>query len=303
MTRQAEFRAGDRVFFARPWRPLVMGVLNAGPDSFSDPGPRDLHRIVEQGLRLYEDGADLIDVGGESGRTDRPPVPVEVEIERVEPVVRELARHGVPVSIDTWRAPVAKAALAAGAVMVNDMSALSDPEMLPLCARSNAALVLCHTTVPPKQELPYDGPREDVTAEVLGTLAAMRDRANEAGIANDRLLLDPGLDVGKTPYQSVRILRQLARLHELGCPVLLACSRKDFIGALCNRRPSERLGGTLAAVLRAVEAGVQVVRVHDVAQTLDFLRVWAAVVGGEPVDPDLRLEPHLRRESGPVVVA
>ncbi len=300
-TRQAEFRVGDTLLAAPPGQPLLMGILNAGPDSFSDPGRRSLDELVRRGLSLVEQGAAIVDVGGESGRTDRPPVPVEVEIERVVPVIRRLAEEGVLVSIDTWRSPVARAALEAGARLVNDMTALSDPRLLELCAQTGASLVLCHTRAAPKSAGPR-GDGADVLPDVIGLLAELRDRATAAGIAPDRLLLDPGIDVAKTPYQSVRILRQLERLHALGCALLVACSRKDFIGAICGRPPAERLGGTLAAVARAADAGAQLVRVHDVAQVRDFLAVRAALSGAAAVAPDLVLAEELRRQAPPEAV-
>jgi dihydropteroate synthase len=275
--------------------PVLMGIVNATPDSFSDAQrPKTLAELAERGRRLVADGAELIDVGGESGRTDRRAVAVEEEIARVVPLVERLAGEGITVSVDTWRAPVARAALAAGAEMVNDMSGLSDPELAGACAAAGAALVVTHTRNPPKQAgLPaYD----DVVADVVRFLAERCDEARRRGVADDRLVLDPGLDMAKTPAQTVAVLRRLAEVRALGCPLLLALSRKDFIGAITGRRPAGRLAGTLAAVGFAVERGGAILRVHDVAAARDFLAVSAALRGESELPSGLRLAEELRRE-------
>jgi dihydropteroate synthase len=275
-----------------PGRQLLMGIVNVSPDSFSDPGERDLEGLVELARRGTRAGAELIDVGGESGRTDREPVPVEKEIERVAPLVERLAAEGIAVSVDTWRAPVARAALAAGAVMINDVSGLFDPGVADACAETGAALVLTHTRVPPKQK-GFPG-YDDVVGDVAKLL---RERAGEArgrGVEDDQLVLDPGIDLAKTPAESIEVLRRLPELRELSRPLLLAVSRKDFVGALTERLPAERLAGTLAAVGAAADGGGAILRVHDVAEAADFLRVRAALNGHGGPAPQLRED--LRRE-------
>jgi dihydropteroate synthase len=272
----------------------LMGIVNATPDSFSDrQGAKGLDELVELAHRLVADGASIIDVGGESGRTDRAAVPVEKEIARVAPLVERLAGDGLTVSVDTWRAPVARAALAAGATMINDVSALSDPGVADACAAADAALVVTHTRVPPKVKgFPE---YEDVVADVVELLSARAAAAEARGVDRARLVFDPGIDLGKTPAQSVEVLRRLPELSALGGPLLLAVSRKDFVGALTGRAPAARDPGTLAAVDRAVAGGADILRVHDVAGVRDYLEVRAAL-DGRPPDAGLALAEHLRRE-------
>jgi dihydropteroate synthase len=274
--------------------PVLMGIVNAGPDSFSDPGARGLDELVRVAHGMAEAGAALIDVGGESGRTDREPVPEDEEIQRVAPLVERLAADGLSVSVDTWRAPVARAALAAGAEMINDVSGLTDPGVAEACAETGAALVITHTRLPPKVKgFPeYD----DVVADVAELLRERCAQARELGVEEDRLVLDPGIDLAKTPAESVEVLRRLPELAALGRPLLVAVSRKDFVGALTERAPSGRLPGTLAAVGAAADGGAKILRVHDVAAAADYLRVHRALDGGGPVDPGLRLSDELRRE-------
>jgi dihydropteroate synthase len=287
-------RLRERRLELAPGRALLMGVVNASPDSFSDPGRRVLDGLVEQARAQVAAGAELIDVGGESGRTDREAVSEEAEIERVVPLVERLAVEGVAVSVDTWRAPVARAALAAGAAMINDVSGLTDTEVAEACAEAGAALVITHTRLPPKRKGFPD--YADVVGDVAGLL---RDRIAEArrrGVQDEQLVLDPGIDLAKTPAESVEVLRRLPELRELGRPLLLALSRKDFVGALTDRPPSGRLAGTLAAVGAAVEGGAAILRVHDVDEAADYLRVRAALTGDREVPSELRLDPSLRRE-------
>jgi dihydropteroate synthase len=275
-------------------RPVIMGIVNATPDSFSDrQGQKDLDELAERGLRLVDDGAAIVDVGGESGRTDTEAVPVEVEIERVVPLVERLVAGGVLVSVDTWRGPVAEAALAAGAHMINDVSGLSDGSVAAACAQAGAALVITHTTAPPKTKVYPD--YDDVVASVREFLERRAAAARGAGVGEERIVLDPGIDIAKSPAQSVELIRRLPELAELGPPLLLAVSRKDFIGALTERPPSARDPGTLAAVGAAADGGAKIVRVHDVAGTRDFLRVHDALRHG--ADDDLALAPELRREA------
>jgi dihydropteroate synthase len=281
-----------------------MGIVNATPDSFSDAGETpDLETRAARGLRMLEEGAGVIDVGGESGVTNRPPVDPGEEIERVAPLVGRLAQRGAVVSVDTYKPAVAQAAIDAGAAIVNDPSGLIDPDVARVCATTGAALVVTHTRARPKQKLVrpvYD----DVVDDVKRLLTERLDAARAAGVPDDRLLVCPGPDLGKDPAQTIDLLRRLDELHELGLPVLLAVSRKDFVGALTSRPPRERLAGTLAAVAHGVDRGAHVLRVHDVAATVDFLAVWSALRGAVEVPEDLRLSDHLRRapaaqEDGP----
>jgi dihydropteroate synthase len=272
-----------------PGHPLVMGVVNAGPDSFSD--AIRLHSLdaqVEHGLRLVEQGADIVDVGGESGVTYTGVTGEEVERDRIVPLVRRLAAAGVTVSVDTFKPSVAHAALAAGAQIVNDVSGLRDARLADEAAAAGAALVVMHTRAAPKREsfADYGG---DVAGDVLAFLTERCALARERGVANDALIVDPGPDFAKRPADSVAVVRSLPRLHELRRPVLLAVSRKYFLGAITGRGPTDRLGATLAAVGHGVDAGAAIVRVHDVAATVDYLRTKRVLSGREDVpehDPD-----------------
>jgi dihydropteroate synthase len=272
---------------------LLMGVVNATPDSFSDPQrAKSLEQLVTRAHRLAADGAALIDVGGESGRTDRQPVSVEEETARVVPLIERLAADGLAVSVDTWREPVARAALEAGARMVNDVSGLSDPAMAGACAAAGASLVITHTRVAPKVKgFPH---YDDVVADVREFLVERAALALERGMSDAALLFDPGLDLGKRPAESIELLRRLPELAELNRPLLVAVSRKDFIGALTERPPAERDAGTLAAVGVAAEGGAAILRVHDVAAARDYLLVRAALRDGE--NAGLQLSHELRRE-------
>jgi dihydropteroate synthase len=290
----ARLALGDGVLEVRAGQPAVMGIVNASPDSFSDAGERSLQALVERAAAMVEEGAALIDVGGESGRTDTEPVPAAVEIERVAPLVERLAQRGIAVSIDSWKVDVAAAALRCGAVLVNDTSGLRDPAMADLCAEAGAALVVTHTGAPPKvKSFPDYG---DVVAEVRAFLEERVAAAVERGVPPERIAVDPGVDLGKRPAESVELLRRLDELGSLGRPLLLAVSRKDFIGALLERRPRERLAGTLAAVGEGIDRAPAILRVHDVGEVSDFLRVRAALRGDAEVPPDLALPEPLRRE-------
>jgi len=277
-------------------RPLLMGIVNASPDSFSDAGAHpDLDARVELARALVAQGADLLDVGGESAATRRAPVEAAVEIERVAPLIeRIVAELGVVVSVDTYKPAVAEAAIAAGAAIVNDVSALRDPELAAVCARTGAGLVLMHTRAAPKQRLQDPELYADIVADVRALLAERMDVARAQGVRDEQIVLDPGPDFAKTPAQTIAVMRRFAELHDLGRPLLLAASRKDFVGALIGREPRERLAGTLAATGFGVDAGAHILRVHDVAQTADFLRVRAALRGEVEVDSGLALDEALR---------
>ncbi len=278
-------------------RPWLMGIVNASPDSFSDAGEYvDLDARVQRARELIAQGADLVDVGGESAITRRLPVEVDVEIARVVPLVRRLVTElGAVVSVDTYKPAVAAAAIAAGACVVNDVSGLRDPELADVCATTGAALVLMHTRAAPKQrlqDLTLYG--DDVFADVRAFLAERMEVARSRGVRDEQILLDPGPDFAKTPAQTIAVLRRLEELHELGRPLLLAVSRKDFVGALTGRGPRERLPGTLAAIGYGVDAGAHVLRVHDVLQAAEFLRVQGALRGEVEVDDGLMLDESLR---------
>jgi dihydropteroate synthase len=277
-------------------RPWLMGIVNASPDSFSDAGAYpDLGARVERARELLAAGADIIDVGGESGITLRALVEVAEEIARVVPLVERVAGElGALVSVDTYKPAVAEAAIAAGAAVVNDVSGLRDPELAAVCARTGAALVLMHTRAAPKQRLQDPGLYDDIVADVLEFLAERMAVALGQGMREEQLILDPGPDFAKTPAQTIALLRRLEELHALGRPLLLAVSRKDFVGALTGRGPRERLAGTLAALGHGVDAGAHVLRVHDVAQAADFLAVRAALRGDVEVDPGLALDDAIR---------
>jgi dihydropteroate synthase len=270
-----------------------MGIVNATPDSFSDrQGPKDPDELAERGLALVEQGAAIVDVGGESGRTDTDAVSVEVESGRVVPVIERLAA-GALVSVDTWRGPVARAALDAGAHMINDVSGLSDESVAAACAEAGAALVITHTLAPPKTKVFPD--YDDLVTSVRDFLEERIEAARAVGLDEERIVLDPGIDIAKSPAESIELIRRLPELAELGHPLLLAVSRKDFVGALTERPPAARDAGTLAAVGAAVDAGAHIVRVHDVAGAVDFLRVHEALRDG--ADSELTLAAELRREA------
>jgi dihydropteroate synthase len=220
-------------------------------------------------------------VGGESGRTDRAAVSEDDEIARVLPLVEALAADGVAVSVDTWKPRVAQAVVDAGAAMLNDVSGLHAPELASIAAASGAALVLMHTRAAPKtEEFPgYD----DVAADVESMLRELVERARGLGVPDEQLVIDPGPDFAKTPAETVAVLRRLDALGALGRPLLLAVSRKYFVGAITGRRPLERIGGTLAAVAHGLDHGAGILRVHDVAAVADFLRVRAVLRGDQEV--------------------
>jgi dihydropteroate synthase len=287
-------RLRDTVLEFARGRPLIMGIMNATPDSFSDgSGPRAVTELVERANALVRSGAAIVDVGGESGRTDTEAISCEEEIERVVPLVGRLVADGLLVSVDTWRAEPARAALEAGAAMINDVSGLSDPVIAELCTAAGAGLVITHTRVAPKTKAfpAYD----DVVADVLDLLRERSGVALEAGMVDEQLLLDPGFDLAKTPAESVELLRRVRELEVLGRPLLLALSRKDFVGALTGRLPAGRDAGTLGALEPALDLPGAVVRMHDVAGAVDFLRVRGAV-RGQLDPPDGPLEDSLRRE-------
>ena len=257
-------------------RPLICGVLNVTPDSFSDGGNlASSEAAVEKGLSLEAEGADILDVGGESTRPGSAGVSADEESNRTIPVIRELARRcGLPLSIDTSKAKVAVAALEAGAVIVNDVSALGDADMASVVAERGAALVMMHMRGEPMAM--QDDPRyEDCVDEIYRWLEMRLSAAVDSGIAPERIVLDPGIGFGKRLVDNTELIRRIGEFHSLGRPLMLGASRKSFIGALTGEEdPDRRLEGSLAAVARGAEAGVQILRVHDVAATKRFLDTW-----------------------------
>jgi dihydropteroate synthase len=274
-----DLRVGDRVL-PTATRCLVMGVVNVTPDSFSDGGRYlDPEAAVAHGLALAAEGADLLDVGGESTQPGAGDVTEAVELERVLPVVEGLAAAaGVPVSIDTRKAAVAAAALAAGAVMVNDVSAgRHDPELLAVAAEAKVPLVLMHMRGTPATM--QDDPRyDDVVAEVEAFLDERCRAAEAAGVEHDALVVDPGIGFGKRDQDNYALLDHLARLTRLGHPVLVGTSRKGFIGRALGAPVDDRLEGTAATVVWAVERGARIVRVHDVAPMVRAVRMTEAML-------------------------
>ncbi len=261
--------------------PALMGIVNVTPDSFSD-GGRFFHvqAAVDHGLRLVDRGADLLDVGGESTRPYSQPVDVEEELRRVMPVVKELCRRtDVPISIDTSKARVAREALDVGAEIVNDVTGLAgDPEMISAVAESGAGACAMHMQGRP-QTMQDDPTYRDVVAEVLDFLRARRDDLERAGIGRARIVLDPGIGFGKTTEHNLRLLRAAGWLHALGCPILVGHSRKGFIGKVLGDRAADPLAGTIGVALALAGAGVQILRVHDVAAVRQALRLFQAAGG------------------------
>lgn len=268
-----------RMFAGLPLdRPRLMGVVNVTPDSFSDGGETlDPDAAIARGLAMLDEGADIVDVGGESTRPGSSPVPVEDECDRVIPVVRALHRAGAIVSIDTRRPAVMRAAVASGARIVNDITALGSVEALALVVEAEVSVVLMHMQGEPAtmQLAPHYG---DAAAEVSGWLGARAAACVAAGIPPQRIAVDPGIGFGKTLAHNLAILRSLGRYRALPYALLLGVSRKRFIAALDrDLPPRQRLAGSLAAVIACVEAGADIMRVHDVAETRQALAVWRAL--------------------------
>ncbi len=282
--------ARNRSRKANPWppeagfdldRPLVMGIVNATPNSFSDAGEAfACEDAVARGLKMVGEGANIIDVGGESTRPGAAPVSIEEEIRRTQRVVARLVDAGAVVSIDTRHAAVMRGALEAGATIINDVAALREPGSLDVAAASNAAIVLMHMQGTPgtMQVAPSYG---DAPRDVVSALRARVAACEAAGIERDRLALDPGIGFGKTVDHNLQILNRLDLYEDLGLPVLLGVSRKSFIGHLTHEPDAKnRLPGSIAAALWGVSRGVHILRVHDVAATVQALAVWRAIDAG-----------------------
>lgn len=259
---------------------FVMGILNVTPDSFSGDGlAGDVTKAVDYGLRLVEEGADLLDVGGESTRPGAEPVPLEQEINRVVPVIqRLLERAAVPISVDTRKSRVAREAVEAGATLINDISGLSaDPEIAVVAAETGVGLSLMHIQGTP-QTMQQDPTYGDVVQEILEFLEDSKRRAMRAGVAETQIVIDPGIGFGKTVDHNLEILRRLSEFRALGSPILIGTSRKSFIGKVLNLPVNERLEGTAATVALAISQGADIVRVHDVRVMSRVTRMCDAIV-------------------------
>ncbi|HEX6963375.1 MAG TPA: dihydropteroate synthase [Lacipirellula sp.] len=268
-----------------PRRPLLMGIVNVTPDSFSDGGRfLDSQAAIDQALRLVADGANILDIGGESTRPYSEPVSAEDELRRVMPVIEGLAQRAlVPISIDTSKATVAQAALSAGAEIINDVTALTgDPEMIPLAIRTGAGVCAMHMLGTPQTM--QDDPRyDDVVEEVYRYLAQRRDALLAAGIERSRICLDPGVGFGKTHEHNITLMAHCGRFHGLGCPMLIGHSRKGFLGKILGDKEADRDVATVGAGLAAAAQGVQILRVHNVAAVRLALLAFEACGGIEPI--------------------
>ncbi len=260
--------------------PLVMGILNVTPDSFYDGGRHfNVAQALERGRQMTADGADIIDVGGESTRPGASEVPEAEELRRVLPLIETLAADGIAVSIDTRKPAVMRAAIAAGAAMVNDVAALMAPGALEAVAATDAGVCLMHMRGEP-QTMQMAPEYIDVVSEVRDFLIARARVCENAGIAHDRIVIDPGFGFGKTLAHNLELLRALPGLVATGYPVLVGLSRKSSLGKMIGRPDGDRLAASLASALAAVARGASLVRVHDVQETVDAFKVWVAVQHG-----------------------
>jgi dihydropteroate synthase len=268
------FRCG-RFSFALD-RPLIMGIVNVTPDSFSDGGAfLEPQKAIDHGLRLKEEGADLLDIGGESTRPGAQPVSVQEELDRVMPVLEGLRDCGAALSVDTMKPQVMAAALAAGADMINDVKALEGSGALEEIAHSGCGVCLMHMRGVPRT-MQEDPRYEDVVAEVAAYLDRRRTACIQAGIAPDRIVIDPGFGFGKTLEHNIALFNKIRLLADMA-PVLVGVSRKSMIGQITGRPVQDRLAGSVAAALLAVSRGAAMLRVHDVAQTVDAIKIWQAL--------------------------
>ena len=278
---------------------LVMGVVNASPESFSDAGRfSTLDSRLELAATLIEEGADVLDIGGQSAITGVPEIDADLENERVIPIV-EWIRATYPdvlISIDTYKPRVVEASLAAGADIINDVSGLLYPEVADLCARNSAALVVMHTAAPPKVRKQDADLYGDIGAEVRDFLTMKSDEAVALGVPRESIILDPGPDFAKTPHQTLTLLQEIAGVRALGRPVLLALSRKDFLGAITGRSPRARGAATDAAIAHFAAVPGGIVRVHDVAAALDVIATVEALNGLRDIAVDYVLPDEIRHE-------
>jgi dihydropteroate synthase len=277
---------------------LVMGVVNASPDSFSDRRASDFDSQRSRCDELIAAGADVIDIGGQSSITNRPEVDAEVEADLVVPLVEWVAREhpDVLVSVDTYKPRVVEAVLDAGASIINDVSGLLYPEIIPAVMRHDAALVIMHTAAKPKVRRQDPDLYADVVGEVRGFLAERLDRVTGLGLSRESVILDPGPDFTKTPHQTVEMLRAIEAVRELGRPVLLALSRKDFLGAITGRSPRGRDAATAAAIAFFAGSPGNIVRVHDVAAARDAVATVEVLAGLRDIPRDYLLPDAIRHE-------
>ena len=262
--------------------PVVMGIVNVTPDSFSDGGQHfDPARAVDFALQLVEQGAGILDIGGESTRPYSTAVDADEELRRVLPVIQALAKQtSIPLSIDTSKVAVARTALDSGAQIINDVTGLRDPEMLILAAQSGAAVCAMHMQGTPQTM--QDQPKyADVVQEIYNYLRQRRDALLAAGIARERICLDPGIGFGKTHEHNLTLMGDCHRFHDLGCPLLVGHSRKGFIAKILGDKDRSRDAGSIGAACALAAQGVQIIRVHDVMGTVDALRLFEACGGGD----------------------
>lgn len=283
-------------------RPLIMAVVNATPDSFSDAGKyATLEARMERVDEVLAQGADIVDIGGQSAITGVPEISENEEIERISPVISWVATHTrAVISVDTYRPRVARAALEAGAHIVNDISGLLHPEVASVVAQAHAGYILMHNRGRPKVRLTDPNLYEDVTRDVLDFMDERLATLEAAGVTREQVILDPGPDFAKTPAQTVEVLRNIGALADYARPILLPVSRKDFIGAITGRPPRERLAGTLAAIahtLTVTRSGIY--RVHDIEEVRNFLDVWDVLQGHRSLSSETLLDRSLWRSTGP----
>ncbi|MFM8625332.1 MAG: dihydropteroate synthase [Actinomycetota bacterium] len=281
-------------------RPMIMAVVNATPDSFSDAGQyATLEARMERVREVMNEGADIVDIGGQSAITGVPEISEDEEIERISPVIAwVVANTDAVVSVDTYRPRVARAALEAGAHIINDISGLLHPEVADVVAATGAGYILMHNRGRPKVRLTDPDLYEDVTADVLEFMDERLATLEAAGVTRDQVIVDPGPDFAKTPAQTVDVLRNIGALADYARPILLPVSRKDFIGAITGRPPRERLSGTLAAIahtLTVTRSGIY--RVHDIREVRNFLDVWDVLQGHRSLDADALLDRSLWRAT------
>jgi dihydropteroate synthase len=259
--------------------PKVMGIVNVTPDSFSDGGRYvSFSNAIDHARQLIEDGADMLDIGGESTRPGAAEVGEQEELDRVLPVIEGLRGIAVPISIDTWKPAVMRAAIKAGASMVNDVNALQAEGAIQVVAASNAAVCLMHKQGTP-QSMQQRPSYEDVVLEVAEFMRQRIAAVAAAGIGRDRIVIDPGFGFGKSLAHNLALLRELEAFTKLGLPVLAGLSRKSMLGAITGREVGERLAASVAAAMLAVQRGASIVRVHDVRETVDALKILNAVNG------------------------
>jgi dihydropteroate synthase len=281
-------------------RPLIMAVINATPDSFSDAGKyATVEARMERTKEVLDQGADILDIGGQSAITGVPEISEDEEIERITPVIQWVAANtNAIMSIDTYRPKVAAAALEAGAHIINDISGLLHPEVANVVAQYNAGYILMHNRGRPKVRLTDANLYEDVVADVLEFMDDRFEQLQAAGVTKQQVIVDPGPDFAKTPAQTVEVLQKISRMLEYRRPVLFPVSRKDFIGAITGRPPRERLAGTLAAIahtLTLTRSGIY--RVHDIQEVRNFIDVWDVLQGHQELGAEVLLDRSLWRAN------